>query len=132
MGARAGIRVAAATADDGSEGHGVLYLLTAFAFLLAAGAMGLLMRAELAVPGLQFLSGEQYNQLFAMHGTIVLLLYATPILFGFANHIVPLQIGAPDVAFPRLIAFSYWLLSYSRARGPASRASALRERPPAR
>ena len=74
--------------------------------------MALLMRAELAVPGQQFLSNEQYNQLFTMHGTIMLLLYATPILFGFANYIVPLQIGAPDVAFPRLNAFSYWLFLF--------------------
>ena len=74
--------------------------------------MALLMRAELAVPGQQFLSNEQYNQLFTMHGTIMLLLYATPILFGFANYIVPLQIGSPDVAFPRLNAFSYWLFLF--------------------
>jgi cytochrome c oxidase subunit 1 len=74
--------------------------------------MALLMRAELARPGLQFLSPEQYNQLFTMHGTIMLLLYATPILFGFANYILPLQIGAPDVAFPRLNAFSYWLFLF--------------------
>jgi heme/copper-type cytochrome/quinol oxidase subunit 1 len=66
------------------------------------GAMALLIRGELAEPGLQFLSNEQYNQLVTMHGTIMLLLYATPILFGFANYIVPLQIGAPDVALPRL------------------------------
>ena len=58
---------------------------------------------------MQFLTPEQYNQLFTMHGTIMLLLYATPIVFGFANFVVPLQIGAPDVAFPRLNAFSYWL-----------------------
>jgi cytochrome c oxidase subunit 1 len=88
---------------------GILYLVTSFGFFLVGGAMALLIRAELAVPGQQFLSNEQYNQLFTMHGTIMLLLYATPILFGFANYIVPLQIGAPDVAFPRLNAFSYWL-----------------------
>ena len=88
---------------------GILYLVTSFAFFLAGGLMALLMRAELARPELQFLSTEQYNQLFTMHGTIMLLLYATPILFGFANYILPLQIGAPDVAFPRLNAFSYWL-----------------------
>src|SRR5215211_8722704 len=86
----------------------ILYLVTSFAFFMIGGAMALLMRAELARPGQQFLSAEQYNQLFTMHGTIMLLLYATPILFGFANYIVPLQIGAPDVAFPRLNAFSYW------------------------
>ncbi|HWD01329.1 MAG TPA: cytochrome c oxidase subunit I [Amycolatopsis sp.] len=88
---------------------GLLYLTTAMCFFLVGGAMALLMRAELARPGLQFLSQEQYNQLFTMHGTIMLLLYATPIIFGFANYILPLQIGAPDVAFPRLNAFSYWL-----------------------
>jgi cytochrome c oxidase subunit 1 len=90
----------------------ILYLVTSFVFFMVGGAMALLMRGELAVPGLQFLSNEQYNQLFTMHGTIMLLLYATPILFGFANYIVPLQIGAPDVAFPRLNAFSYWLFLF--------------------
>ncbi|MCD2195223.1 cytochrome c oxidase subunit I [Actinomycetospora endophytica] len=90
----------------------ILYLVTSFAFFLIGGLMALLMRAELAQPGLQILSVEQYNQLFTMHGTIMLLLYATPILFGFANYIVPLQIGAPDVAFPRLNAFSYWLFLF--------------------
>ncbi|MEU7813410.1 cytochrome c oxidase subunit I [Pseudonocardia sp. NPDC049154] len=90
----------------------ILYLVTSFGFFMAGGAMALLIRAELARPGQQFLSSEQYNQLFTMHGTIMLLLYATPILFGFANYIVPLQIGAPDVAFPRLNAFSYWLFLF--------------------
>ncbi len=88
---------------------GKMYLATSFFFFMVGGVMALLMRAELARPGLQFLSPEQYNQLFTMHGTIMLLLYATPIVFGFANYILPLQIGAPDVAFPRLNAFSYWL-----------------------
>ncbi len=88
---------------------GVMYIVTSFVFFLIGGLMALLMRSELAVPGLQFLSNEQYNQLFTMHGTVMLLLYATPIVFGFANYILPLQIGAPDVAFPRLNSFSYWL-----------------------
>ena len=88
---------------------GQMYLVTTFIFFLIGGGMAMLMRAELARPGLQFLSNEQYNQLFTMHGTIMLLLYATPIVFGFANYILPLQIGSPDVAFPRLNAFSYWL-----------------------
>ena len=91
---------------------GVMYLCTAFAFFMAGGAMAMLIRTELAAPGQQFLSAEQYNQLFTMHGTIMLLLYATPILFGFANVILPLQIGSPDVAFPRLNAFSYWLFLF--------------------
>jgi cytochrome c oxidase subunit 1 len=90
----------------------ILYLVTSFGFFLIGGLMALLMRAELGQPGLQILSVDQYNQLFTMHGTIMLLLYATPILFGFANYIVPLQIGAPDVAFPRLNAFSYWLFLF--------------------
>nr|WP_249026989.1 cytochrome c oxidase subunit I [Amycolatopsis lexingtonensis] len=91
---------------------GIMYMVTAFAFFLAAGLMALLMRGELARPGLQFLSAEQYNQLFTMHGAIMLLLYATPTVFGFANMILPLQIGSPDVAFPRLNAFSYWLFLF--------------------
>ena len=91
---------------------GILYLTTSFGFFLAGGLMAMLIRAELAQPGLQILSVEQYNQLFTMHGTIMLLLYATPLVFGFANYIVPLQIGAPDVAFPRLNAFSYWLFLF--------------------
>jgi cytochrome c oxidase subunit 1 len=90
----------------------ILYLVTSFAFFMVGGLMALLMRAELAVPGQQFLSNEQYNQLFTMHGTIMLLLYATPILFGFANYIVPLQIGARDMAFPRLNAFGYWMFLF--------------------
>jgi len=64
----------------------ILYLVTSFAFFMGGGLMAMLMRAELAAPGLQLLSNEQYNQLFTMHGTIMLLLYATPILFGFANY----------------------------------------------
>jgi cytochrome c oxidase subunit 1 len=88
---------------------GIMYLVTSFAFFMVGGAMAMLIRTELAAPGQQFLSNEQYNQLFTMHGTIMLLLYATPIVFGFANFVLPLQIGSPDVAFPRLNALSYWL-----------------------
>ncbi|MER7010799.1 cytochrome c oxidase subunit I [Saccharopolyspora sp. NPDC000359] len=91
---------------------GILYLVTSMAFFLVGGLMAMLIRGELAVPGMQFLSQEQYNQLFTMHGTVMLLLYATPILFGFANYILPLQIGSPDVAFPRLNALGYWLYSF--------------------
>ncbi|MET0703719.1 MAG: cbb3-type cytochrome c oxidase subunit I, partial [Mycobacterium sp.] len=88
---------------------GIMYVVTCFAFFLIGGLMALLIRTELAVPGLQFLSNEQFNQLFTMHGTVMLLFYATPVVFGFANLVLPLQIGAPDVAFPRLNALSYWL-----------------------
>jgi cytochrome c oxidase subunit I len=91
---------------------GQLYLITSFCFFLAAGLMAMVMRAELAQPGNQFVSDEVYNQLFTMHGTIMLLLFATPLFIGFANVIMPLQIGAPDVAFPRLNMFSYWLFLF--------------------
>ncbi|MEI6254848.1 MAG: cbb3-type cytochrome c oxidase subunit I, partial [Mycobacteriaceae bacterium] len=91
---------------------GVMYVIACFTFFALAGLMALFMRAELTVPGLQFLSNEQYNQLFTMHGTAMLLFYATPIVFGFANLVLPLQIGAPDVAFPRLNALSLWLFIF--------------------
>ena len=95
------------TTDHKRIGH--LYLITTFAWFLFGGILALIMRAELARPGLQFLSVEQYNQLFTMHGTIMLLMFATPLFVGFANVIMPLQIGAADVAFPRLNMLSYWL-----------------------
>lgn len=88
---------------------GNMYLVTAFAFFLFAGVLALVMRAELARPGLQIVSTEQYNQLFTVHGTIMMLLFATPTFTGFANAVMPLQIGAPDVAFPRLNALTYWV-----------------------
>ncbi|WP_310741731.1 MULTISPECIES: cytochrome c oxidase subunit I [unclassified Microbispora] len=88
---------------------GHLYLITSFVFFLIGGVMALVMRAELAQPGLQVVSNEQFNQLFTMHGTIMLLMFATPLFAGFANELMPLQIGAPDVAFPRLNMVSYWL-----------------------
>ncbi len=79
---------------------GTLYLVTSFAFFLFGGLLALFMRAELARPGMQIMSNEQYNQAFTMHGTIMLLMFATPLFAGFTNWIMPLQIGAPDVAFP--------------------------------
>ncbi|WP_406280041.1 cytochrome c oxidase subunit I [Nocardia sp. NBC_00881] len=94
---------------------GILYLVTATGLFLVGGLMALLMRAELAAPDMQFLSSEQYNQLFTMHGAVMLLLYATPVLFGFANFVLPLQIGSPDVAFPRLNALAYWLYLFGSA-----------------
>ncbi|TDW86615.1 cytochrome c oxidase subunit I [Kribbella sp. VKM Ac-2566] len=91
---------------------GQLYLVTSFAFFLIAGVMALVIRAELAEPRLQIVNEEVYNQLFTMHGTIMLLLFATPLFVGFANVIMPVQIGSPDVAFPRLNMFSYWLFLF--------------------
>ncbi len=77
---------------------GYLYLITSFAWFLIGGLLALLLRGELSRPGMQFLSNEQYNQIFTMHGTIMLLMFATPLFVGFANVIMPLQIGAADVA----------------------------------
>ncbi|MDN5746843.1 MAG: cbb3-type cytochrome c oxidase subunit I, partial [Nocardioidaceae bacterium] len=88
---------------------GNLYFITAMTWFMLGGIMALLIRSELAYPGSQLVNEELYNQLFTMHGTIMLLLFATPLFFGFGNAIMPLQIGAPDVAFPRLNMFSYWL-----------------------
>ena len=91
---------------------GYMYLILATLWFFIAGAMALAIRAELAVPGLQFVSLEQYNQLFTMHGTIMLFLFATPLYVGYANVIMPLQIGAPDVAFPRLNMLGFWLFFF--------------------
>ncbi len=91
---------------------GYLYLITSFIFFLVGGLMALAIRAELTSPGLQFLSNAQYNQMFTMHGSIMLLLFATPLFVGFSNVIMPLQIGAPDVSFPRLNMFGYWLFLF--------------------
>jgi cytochrome c oxidase subunit 1 len=91
---------------------GYMYLILATFWFFAAGAMALVVRAELAIPGLQFVSLEQYNQLFTMHGTIMLFLFATPLFVGYANVIMPLQIGSPDVAFPRLNMLGFWLFAF--------------------
>ena len=88
---------------------GIMYIVMSFGFFAAGGLMALLIRSELFTPGMQFLSNEQYNQLFTIHGTMMLLGFATPIVWGFGNYLVPLQIGAPDVAFPRLNAFGFWI-----------------------
>ena len=91
---------------------GHLYLITSFGFFLVAGLMAMVMRAQLLGPVNHLVSDQQYNELFTMHGAIMLLLFATPLFVGFANEIMPLQIGAPDVAFPRLNLFSYYLFTF--------------------
>ncbi|MEU7895049.1 cytochrome c oxidase subunit I [Nonomuraea sp. NPDC049152] len=91
---------------------GYMYLIASFIFFALAGVMALIIRGELVQPGLQLVTAHQYNQLFTMHGTIMMLLFATPLFAGFANVIMPLQIGAPDVAFPRLNAVSLWLFLF--------------------
>jgi cytochrome c oxidase subunit 1 len=88
---------------------GVLYLVTSIAFLLASGLLALVIRAELAFPELQFVTEGTYNQLFTMHGTGMIFFAIVPLGIGFANYLLPLQIGAPEMAFPRLNALSYWL-----------------------
>ncbi|HQD69406.1 MAG TPA: cbb3-type cytochrome c oxidase subunit I, partial [Ornithinibacter sp.] len=95
---------------------GNLYFITAFIWFIIGGLMALVIRAELMAPGLQVVDNpDQYNQMFTMHGTIMLLLFATPLFAGFANALMPLQIGAPDVAFPRLNMFAYWLYVFGGA-----------------
>src|SRR5260370_32650140 len=81
---------------------GHLYLITSFFFFLCAGVMALIMRVQLLGPDNHIVSDQQYNELFTMHGTIMLLIFATPLFVGFANELIPLQIRSPDVAFPRL------------------------------
>jgi cytochrome c oxidase subunit 1 len=107
---------------------GKLYLTAAFAFFLIAGLQAETIRLELAVPGLQLVDSEGYAQLFTMHGTIMMLLFATPAAAALANFLVPLQIGAADMVFPRLNALSFWLFllgglivlsSYAAVGGPA-------------
>jgi cytochrome c oxidase subunit 1 len=109
---------------------GNLYLISSMGFFLVGGLLAMLMRAELFSPGMQvFNTKEEYNQAFTMHGLIMLLLFATPAFAGWANAIMPLQIGAPDVAFPRLNMLAYWFYlfggliasaSFLTPNGPAS------------
>ena len=95
------------TTDHKKIAH--LYFITTIAFFCFGGLLALGIRLELAAPGMQFMHQEVFNQLFTMHGTIMLLMFATPLFAGFANAILPLQIGAPDMSFPRLNMLAYWL-----------------------
>ena len=87
---------------------GVLYMLTGLFFLIVGGIEALVLRLQLAVPNNHLVAPDTFNQLFTMHGTTMIFLVAMPLLFGFVNYILPLQIGARDMAFPRLNAFGYW------------------------
>jgi cytochrome c oxidase subunit I len=91
---------------------GILYILYSTFFLLVAGAEALMIRVQLAYPHAHVLSAQVYNRFFTMHGTTMVFLVGMPFLFGFANYIVPLQIGARDMAFPRLNAFSFWMTAF--------------------
>jgi cytochrome c oxidase subunit 1 len=88
---------------------GILYITTSLAFFVAGGVLALLMRAQLATPNEHLIRRDSYDELFTMHGTTMIFLVVVPILAGFGNYLVPLMIGARDVAFPRLNALSYWL-----------------------
>jgi cytochrome c oxidase subunit 1 len=88
---------------------GLMYIGYALIFLVFAGVEALLMRVQLAVPNNTFVSPQAFNRLFTMHGTTMVFFVGMPILFGFGNYLVPLMIGARDMAFPRLNAFSFWI-----------------------
>ena len=90
---------------------GILYIVSAFAFAMVGGAFSLVMRTELAETG-AILDAHLYNQFFTMHGTIMLFLFILPVSAGFMNYIVPLQLGAADMAFPRINALSYWMFAF--------------------
>jgi heme/copper-type cytochrome/quinol oxidase subunit 1 len=91
---------------------GMLYIGTSLVFFLIAVVFAMLMRTQLIRPGMGLLSPEAYNQVFSMHGTTMVFLFGMPILIGLANYIVPLQIGARDMAFPRANMLSWWLLVF--------------------
>jgi cytochrome c oxidase subunit I len=89
---------------------GILYIVNSFIFFFIGGILAMLVRTELAVPGLQFLTDQTYNEVFTMHATMMIFLFVIPMLAGFGNYVVPLQLGAPDMAFPRINALSFWML----------------------
>ena len=91
---------------------GILYLLTSLVFFLVGGVEALLIRIQLARPNAHFLSPDAYNQIFTMHGTTMIFLVVMPTLVGLSNYLVPLMIGAHDMAFPRLNALGYWLFAF--------------------
>jgi cytochrome c oxidase subunit 1 len=88
---------------------GIMYIVTALVFFAVGGLLAVLMRAQLATPNESVLTKNSYNEVMTMHGTTMVFLVVVPILAGFGNFLVPLMIGARDVAFPRLNAFSYWM-----------------------
>jgi cytochrome c oxidase subunit I len=91
---------------------GMLYIMASLVFFVIGAAIAITMRTQTMQPGMKVLSAEQYNQAFSLHGTTMIFLFAMPILIGFANYLVPLMIGARDMAFPRLNALSFWLFLF--------------------
>ena len=92
---------------------GILYIVLALIFLVIAGVEAIILRIQLLVPHNHFVSPQVFNRMFTMHGTTMIFFVAMPVLFGFGNYFVPLMIGARDMAFPRLNAFSFWLTAFS-------------------
>jgi cytochrome c oxidase subunit 1 len=91
---------------------GILYILYALVFLVIGGIEATIMRIQLIVPHNSFVSPQVFNRMFTMHGTTMIFFVAMPILFGFGNYLIPLMIGARDMAFPRLNAWSFWLTAF--------------------
>ena len=89
---------------------GIQYICTSFFFMFIGGLMAMLVRAELAAPGRQFVDPNTYNGIFSVHATLLIFLFVIPVFAGIANYVLPLMIGAPDMAFPRLNALSFWML----------------------
>ena len=88
---------------------GILYIVTTVGFFLVAGVLSLIIRAQLAQPGLHLVGRQAYAELFTLHGTAMIFLFVAPFGLGLANYVLPLQVGAPEMAFPRLNALSYWM-----------------------
>src|ERR671914_1735592 len=89
---------------------GIQYVVTSFFFMLVGGLLAMLVRAELAAPGSQFVDANAYNGLFSVHASLMIFVFIIPVFAGLANYVLPLMIGAPDMAFPRLNALSFWML----------------------
>ncbi|HEY3900202.1 MAG TPA: cytochrome c oxidase subunit I [Chthoniobacter sp.] len=91
---------------------GILYMLTGLFFFVVGGIEALFIRLQLAIPNNKLIAPDTFNQLFTMHGTTMLFLVVMPVMFGLANYFIPLQVGARDMAFPRLNALGYWLVPF--------------------
>src|SRR6202522_1777820 len=108
--ARGGVRGCVTTVDH--KRLGILYILFSVFFLVIGGIEATIMRIQLMVPHNHFVSPEVFNRMFTMHGTTMIFFVAMPVLFGFGTYLIPLMIGARDMAFPRLNAFSFWMTAF--------------------
>jgi len=112
---------------------GIMYLVLTFVFFGLGGVEALMMRLQLSVPNNTLITSEHYNQLLTLHGTTMIFLFVVPVMAGFGNYFLPLMIGARDMAFPRLNALSFWLLTpvggaTRRSRSPCTRPAEARTR----